>query len=273
MDWYYADGREKRGPFPEAQIQSLIQSGAITPATLVWNSSFTDWKAAGETALFSSAPPPGAGRTERCIVTGKTFPVSQMIQTENGWVSAEGKEAYYQSRREGAPIPTAAGVSNARCDGKRIVIPVEGGRLPLRCVKTNGPVTEAELKTKKLYWATPWIAVTILLSLLVYIVLYLIMRKKVLVDIPISAAGRGMVRKHAAIAWVLGLGGIAVGAVGLAHIDRNGWMLVVGGLVMFLVGLVYGGYRGVALRVTKINNGEAWLAGACPEFLALLPPY
>lgn len=270
MEWYYADGQEKRGPLPETQIEALITSGVIQPTTLVWNSAFTQWKAARETALFPTLTADASA--QRCIITGKTYPVSHMIKTQHGWVSTDGKDRYYQSLRENAPIPTAAGVTNARRAGRKFVIPVEGGQLPWRCVKTGEPVQEHDLKTKTLYWCTPWAALSILLSLLIYLILYLVLRKKLVVQIPLSPAGRSILRKHAFIACGLVIGGIAMAVYGFVNLDTLTWLPFLGILIL-LVGLIYGVMKANALRVTKIANGEAWLTGACPEFLDQLPEY
>jgi len=273
MSWYYAEGRERRGPISASEIQQLIAAGSILPATLVWNDTMAEWKPASETSLFASvagAAPVAA--TQKCIITGKMFPVNQMIRTEHGWVSAEGKDLYYQSLRENAPLPTAAGVSNARRDGNKIVVPVSGAQLPRRCVKTNQPVTETEVKNKTLYWYPPLIALSILISLLIFLILYLVMRKKIIIDIPLSRDGRGIVRKHWAIVWALLLGGVVLFIAGIANIDRAGWLIVIG-LLVGLAGLIYSAYKGVLLRPTKLKDGEVWLAGACPEFLDSLPKY
>lgn len=269
MDWYYAEGSQKRGPLPELEIKSRIASGAITPETLVWNASFTDWKKARETSLFAETLEPGH---QRCIITGKIYPESQMLKTERGWVSAEGKDVYYQSLREGAPIPTSSGVSNARRDGKKVVVPAEGARLPMRCVKTNQPVTDAEVTPKTLYWASPILALTILISILIYLIIYLIVRKKVVIPLPLSAAGKGIMRKHLFISLGICVAGIVALVVGAVNSHGAAGVLILVGVLMVLGGLVYGVIRASALRIAKMKDGEVWLVGACPEFLDSLPP-
>src|SRR5690349_24648105 len=85
MEWHYAEGQEKRGPLPEAEMQSLIAAGRIRPDTLVWNPSFAQWKPARESGFFIDAT--GEPTTQVYLITGKNFPVSQMIKTQHGWVS------------------------------------------------------------------------------------------------------------------------------------------------------------------------------------------
>ena len=277
MDWFYSEKDERKGPVTEAQAKALIAARTITPETLVWNQTMADWKSAKETTLVSGTISTADNPDEHlCIITGKTFPTSQMIKTDHGWVSVDGKEIYYQSLREGAPIPLADGLSNALADGKNIVIPAVGGRLPNRCIKTNQPVTETDVKRKALYWCKPLIYLAILINVLVVIILYFVFRKKVMVDIPLSKEGRGIVTKNKIIGWVTFVGGLAVmfvGFAGTANPSNNaGVMLIPIGLLVLLFGMVFLGRKGVALRVAKMKDGEAWLAGASKEYLAMLPP-
>lgn len=275
MDWYYAEGKEKRGPFTDAQIRPLATAGTITPDTLVWATGMTNWKPARETSLaeFGSAQalPP---EHHTCIITGKHFHESQMIKTAHGWVSAEGKDRYYQSLREGVAPTTADGVANARRDGKRLVVPVLGGKLPTRCVKTNAVLTDAELaasaKERTLYWCTPWVALAILLNILIFIVLHLALRKKIKLAVPISDAGRRIVRNHGFIAWGSVLAAFVLLIAGLVN-DLPG--VAVLAIPAFLFGVIYGSLKASTLRATKFKNGYVWFAGACPEYLAELPPY
>lgn len=272
MEWFYADGNERKGPVDDAQLTALIAANTIRRDTLVWNKSFAAWQPAEASGLFAPNP---AG-TKVCFITGKTFPVSQMIETEHGWVSAEARDTYYQCLREGVPFPVAEGASNARADGSKIVIPVKGGQLPMHCVKTNQAVSAADLKRKKLYWCTPFVFIAILLNLLIVIILYYIFRKKVQLDIPISPEGKRIIRKHAFISIGTALGGVLVVILGAAFTSTSSPAfggLILLGVLLCLGGLIYAGRKAAALRVAKVKNGEAWLAGACPEFIASLPAY
>src|SRR6478735_2912718 len=44
MNWYYADGYDRKGPFDEAAFAELLSSGQITPDTLVWRPGMPEWK-------------------------------------------------------------------------------------------------------------------------------------------------------------------------------------------------------------------------------------
>jgi hypothetical protein len=279
MDWYYAENDARKGPISENEIRRLVSSGNIQPATLVWNSAMTAWQEAAATPLFPAAsqPPPAPKLPGHhiCIITGKPFPESQMIKTEHGWVSAEGKDHYYQALREGAPIPVADGQTNARADGKYVVIPVSGGKLPLRCVKTNQPVTDDRAPSKTLYWCTPWVFLALLANILILAILYFVLRKKVIVDIPLSVEGQRIVTRHKTIAWLsffLGLGLLFWG-ITIVNTSDEGPIFMIAGFLLMLGSLVYGGRKAQALRVAKLRNGQAWLVGATPAFVGSLPKY
>ena len=47
MQWYYAEGGKQVGPVSEADFQNLINSGQITPHTLVWHAGMANWAAYG----------------------------------------------------------------------------------------------------------------------------------------------------------------------------------------------------------------------------------
>lgn len=270
MEWFYADGQDRRGPVTEEQFRGLIAAGSIKPENLVWHQGMAQWQPLREIAPDPGPPPLGAGATaQRCFITGQFFPTSQMIQTEHGWVSAGARDTYYQCLRENVPFPVAAGMSNARSDGKRILLPRQNPVLPRRCIKTNQPVTEADTKRKKLYWCPPWIAILLLLNLLIFLIVYLVVRKPFVIDIPLSAAGRKIVRKHALIAWGLFVAGVACFIVAIAN---NALVaLILPGLALALSALIYGVAKGTTLRIVKFTTHEASLKGACPEFLASLP--
>ncbi|MCZ7894714.1 RDD family protein [Agrobacterium salinitolerans] len=59
--WYYAAGKDQKGPVGEDEISGLIKSGQITKETIVWREGMDDWQRAVEQPELSSAfstPPP-----------------------------------------------------------------------------------------------------------------------------------------------------------------------------------------------------------------------
>lgn len=59
--WHLAVNGETKGPFAEADLAAMAQSGGLTPGSLVWTAGQDGWKAAGDTdlaRLFAQTPPP-----------------------------------------------------------------------------------------------------------------------------------------------------------------------------------------------------------------------
>lgn len=55
MEWYYAEGKEQKGPVSEEQFAELVRSGAVQASTLVWHAGMPAWKPYGE--VYQSQPP------------------------------------------------------------------------------------------------------------------------------------------------------------------------------------------------------------------------
>lgn len=54
-EYYYTKGGERRGPIPEAELSSLIQSGDVVPSDYYWTQGMPDWKLVSD-ADFARAP-------------------------------------------------------------------------------------------------------------------------------------------------------------------------------------------------------------------------
>ena len=61
-DWYYAVGREQKGPENEEYLRELIRGGHLGRDTYVWREGMDDWQRAGDhpglARAFPSVPPP-----------------------------------------------------------------------------------------------------------------------------------------------------------------------------------------------------------------------
>ena len=114
-NWYYVREGERVGPIGETEFQSLVNAGAITSETFVWNESMADWKRYGsagaqsERAYAPAAPAyqaAGAGQYS-CVECGGAVAVEQMVQYRNSWVCATCKPVFFQRLKEGVPLRTA----------------------------------------------------------------------------------------------------------------------------------------------------------------------
>ena len=154
-----------------------------------------------------------------------------------------------------------------------ILVMHKGSQLPLRCVKSNQP-TDRRLK-RSLYWHHPAIYLSILISIWIYIILALILRKSATVYV--GLCDEWFAKRHRAmfIGWFLVLAGIGLFVAGIATVDRSDafpWMLVAGPLV-FLGGVIYGLLAARMVAAVRISDDYVWLKGVHPSFLADLPEW
>jgi len=114
MSWYYATGGQQQGPVDDAQLDALIQSGTVTPDTLIWREGMANWQPLRQArpAPASPAAPPiavppvaagtSAGGEVVCAECGKSFSRDNAIQYGAAWVCATCKPVFLQKLREGA---------------------------------------------------------------------------------------------------------------------------------------------------------------------------
>lgn len=167
----------------------------------------------------------------------------------------------------------APDAATARADGPLIVVPAVDGKLPARCVLTNEPVTAADVRPRKLDWCPPILYWALLLTPLTFLILYFLFRHSVELAIPLGAAGRRQARRRAIVAICLGLAGLAA-LVGRGFLPPPLQTLALVSGTALLAGASYSAFHASQLlRVVRIRDGDAWIAGADPAFLASLPPY
>lgn len=117
MVWYYAHDRNRVGPVDDAEFEALVETGVITPETLVWNETLTDWvryaelinAAPQQTATARQQAPAGqqqAWQTATCQECGRLFPQDSMIRYQNTWVCAGCKPLFIQKLKEGQYLAT-----------------------------------------------------------------------------------------------------------------------------------------------------------------------
>jgi uncharacterized RDD family membrane protein YckC len=114
-NWFYVREGQRVGPIDEAEFQSLVNAGAITSETFVWNEGMADWKRYGDAGAqrkgaYAPAAPAyqatGIGQYS-CIECGNPFLAEEMVQYGNSWVCATCKPVFFQRLKEGAPLRTA----------------------------------------------------------------------------------------------------------------------------------------------------------------------
>lgn len=154
-----------------------------------------------------------------------------------------------------------------RCvrDGKWVVVQT-GSDLPPRCIVCNATVT-APIKSKKLYWHSPWLYLLILINILVYVLVGLIVRK----TFRVSA---GLCKAHAAkrqrrMFTLAGIGAASlVVAVMLLGRDIAGAATAL--FVLAFIFLVLAAIAGRKVYPREITKEYARLGGCKEPFLASL---
>lgn len=105
MDWYYAVGGERFGPFDQATFDQLVAQGRVTGVTLVWREGLDDWiqyqLLAGSSDDQTGAIPPVMGQCSQC---SRRTVRDDMVQYQGHWICAECKNTFFQRVREGGVV-------------------------------------------------------------------------------------------------------------------------------------------------------------------------
>ena len=113
MEWFYATTKDPIGPISEEEFQNLVKQGKITPGTLVWNSTMTDWKhysdvfGSGAEKTAGTTAPTGASGGIPCSECGRIFSQDEMIRFGESWVCAACKPVFVQKLKEGVNVAGA----------------------------------------------------------------------------------------------------------------------------------------------------------------------
>lgn len=151
---------------------------------------------------------------------------------------------------------------------KSILVMTKEALLPNRCVKCNEPTGE-RLK-RKLTWHHPAIYLTVLVSILVYAVIALVLRKSATVNLGLCEDHLSIRRRNLAITWVLGI--VAVLCFPVSLMLEEPTAMFIGGLLVLATAI----YGIVTLRVvvpTKIDDHFVWLKGINPDYLRDFPQW
>jgi hypothetical protein len=170
------------------------------------------------------------------------------------------------SESRGAKFPNIqASPSNTQAKGSLFVVP-PGGVLPNRCVKCGAAPIEPWLDLT-FFWHHPALYL-LLISPLIYLIVSLVVGKKVTLAVPLCAAHKQIRRKRLWTGWLLLIACIPLPAAMAAYIgnDAASTLAVWLGIALFLCGI---GLLLAArpLRATHIGQASAEFSGACPDVL------
>lgn len=135
------------------------------------------------------------------------------------------------------------------------------------CIKCDQPADGQPLR-KKFSWHNPWLFLTILAGVLIYLIIALAISEKAQVQIPLCRRHRQKRTMAITIALLTFLAGIACFFVAAAM--NSGWPVVFG-FVLLIVAAVVGIAGSQVISPKKIDSMYAWFKGASPSYLAGLP--
>ena len=150
-------------------------------------------------------------------------------------------------------------------EGDILVVQRTGAALPDRCVKCNSNTSNRHVQT--LYYVNPLLAILVAFSPIIYLIVYFIVRKKIVLNVGFCDEHR----RQRVNAMIIGFGGCVVALLlGIGGMLIESLVLGALGLLAFFGLLIYGVIRSVVLRPTGANDEHGMLKGAHADFLAQL---
>ena len=158
-------------------------------------------------------------------------------------------------------------------DGKRLVM-TKTAVLPNVCVKTNRPA-EGWLR-RKMYWHHPALYI-LAVSPIIYIIVALIVRQQADIRVGLCAERFQRRRWIMAGAWVVGLAGIGLLALGirLAGPGPNDTapFLMLGGFLVSIIAAIVGITLTRIVTPERITKNYVWISGVHPAYLTSFPEF
>jgi hypothetical protein len=152
-------------------------------------------------------------------------------------------------------------------DGDKLVMHKQA-MLPDRCVKCNAP-TNREYLHRKLSWLHPAWLLLILASWIIYLIVYLAIRKKAEVDLGLCEQHKTSRRTAITVGWVTALLGLGCFILAIAS-ETPGFIFL--GILLFLFGVIFGSYAANVVSVTKMDDNYIWIKRVNKDYLSSFPP-
>ena len=165
--------------------------------------------------------------------------------------------------------PTAApsaplSMTEVRVEGKFLVV-TSDAVLPPFCVKTNRPVQPEDFQQRQLSWCPPIVALLILLSGLLLILVYIVVRKHCRIKFGLSPETRKKYRNWR-IYKIIAVIALFFAFPFSATLDNSAVIGAVG--VGFLAAVLSLFIGNSPLAIARHRKGEFWISGCSMEFLA-----
>ena len=167
--------------------------------------------------------------------------------------------------------PRLAEISDGWRDGDLLVVP-KGAELPDHCLKCNAPAQGYRFK-RTLYWLHPTWFILFLMSPLIYILVYLIIRKKGKATAGLCVLHRKRRRRAILLGWLTSLAGIPTAFAASFVPDPYQAVPIIAGLVLLFAGVIGGMIGSQVLIPKRIDKQFIWLNKVSPDLLAEYPPW
>jgi len=148
----------------------------------------------------------------------------------------------------------------------RILVMRRDSVLPDRCIKCNEPALGYKLR-RVLYWHRPAWYWLILVSVLIYAIVAMIVRKRAIVEVGLCPAHRQ--RRYLAV--VLGILALCGGLGGCLAYASESEAAVYLGLILAVAGVVIAGFGSQVVTASQIDDNYVRLKGAGADYLSPLP--
>jgi len=151
-------------------------------------------------------------------------------------------------------------------DGK-VLVARKGAELPDRCLKCNAPADGYRF-SRTLSWVRPAWLLLFLISPLLLVLVYLIVRRRAKVTVGLCEHHRRIRTRAIARGWLTALAGIATMISAAAVPDNLAPVAAIGGFCLVVAGLIGGAIGSRVLIVRRIDKHFVWLNKVSPEYLA-----
>ncbi len=161
----------------------------------------------------------------------------------------------------GAWAPLEPPWSACRADQDLLACPREC-MLPPHCVKCGAPASERH--SARLHWHNPWLYALIPVSVLIYAIIAMVVRKRAVIEVGLCARHVRRRRNGRIAGWLVALTGVGVMCIGTPA-------AFLGGMTVVLVGLMTAIIMGRVVTARRMDDLYVWLAGVHRSILAKLP--
>jgi hypothetical protein len=168
----------------------------------------------------------------------------------------------YQSPK--APVLPGPAPAQVFVDRDCLVVR-SGAVLAGRCVKTNRPVSDSEIVPRNLYWSPSWIVLLILVSPLILVLAYFLVRKRCRLTFGMHSEIRRRYRRRTATALLLMIGSF----LALPFLAATDFDVLIIGMVLLFLGAISFLFVGCSpLKIIRRERDLFWVRGCSQEYLA-----